>query len=262
MNEDFQKEIIKKISENKLSHAYLIETNNLEATYKKIVELCKSIECEKKYLPNCIECNICNLINLCNHPNVLTLEPDGLTIKKSQILTLIETFLTKPIYSKYNIYIIKEAEKLNESSSNAILKFLEEPEENIIGFFITEERDKLLPTILSRCQIYNDRSEKKPKCSDEMQQLALQYYELLEQNNKNLILSNRNSAMLIANKDNAAVFFNELLKKYLVKSIDSITLQNHKKIIIIKKILENLSYNVNIELCLDSFVIEMSEIDD
>ena len=51
------------------------------------------------------------------------------------------------------IYVIKEADKLNDSSGNTILKFLEEPEEDIIAILLTTNRYKIIETILSRCQI-------------------------------------------------------------------------------------------------------------
>ena len=51
------------------------------------------------------------------------------------------------------IYVIDQAEKLNDSSANTILKFLEEPEEDIIAILVANNRYKVLDTILSRCQV-------------------------------------------------------------------------------------------------------------
>ena len=51
------------------------------------------------------------------------------------------------------IYVIKEAEKLNTSAANTLLKFLEEPADDIIAILLTNNRYKLLDTILSRCQV-------------------------------------------------------------------------------------------------------------
>ena len=57
------------------------------------------------------------------------------------------------------IYIIKEAEKLNDASGNTILKFLEEPEEDIVAFLLTTNRYKIIETILSRCQIISIKDD-------------------------------------------------------------------------------------------------------
>ena len=72
---------------------------------------------------------------------------------KGQIEEMMTKFSTKPIYSKYNNYVIINAEKMNESSGNSLLKFLEEPEDNIIGFLIVNNKENVLPTIKSRCEI-------------------------------------------------------------------------------------------------------------
>ena len=95
---DFSTEIYSKYRENKLSHAYLIETNNMDDAYNKVLELCKMLECDKEYNSNCNNCNICNLIKVNNHPNIVTLEPDGTTIRKEQVVNLKEKFSTMPVY--------------------------------------------------------------------------------------------------------------------------------------------------------------------
>lgn len=260
---DFSTEIYTKYRENKLSHAYLIETNNLDETYNKVLELCKKLECSLEYSKTCEKCNICNLINLNNHPNVYTIEPDGINIKKEQIINLKEKFSTMPVYSKYNIYIIKGAEKLNESSENSLLKFLEEPEENILGFLLTENKDKLLSTVVSRCQAYQDVVDAiKQIVSEDIEKLGSQYFELFNSNNCSLLLANKTTAGILKDKDVAGSFFNTLLKKYLDKYKKEQQVIDLKRLAIIQKNVENLKFNVNIELLLDKFVIEMSELNE
>ena len=145
-------EIYKKYREGRLAHAYLIETNNIPKLMNDLKELIKALNCPEEYQETCHKCNLCNLISKNNLPSLVTIEPEGTSIKKSQIEDLKIAFETKPIYSKYNTYIIKNAEKLNGSSANAMLKFVEEPTEGIIGFFITNNKDVMIPTIKSRCQ--------------------------------------------------------------------------------------------------------------
>ena len=64
-----------------------------------------------------------------------------------------QEFSKKAITGNKKIYIITEADKLNPASANSILKFLEEPEENIIAILMVENKYQLLDTIVSRCQI-------------------------------------------------------------------------------------------------------------
>ena len=130
--------ILKQNEKNKLSHAFLIETNDITRCLEEVKFIIKNINCQNKFSLDCKEkCNLCNLIDKNNLPSLIIIEPDGMSIKKEQILYLEEKFAKKPVYSLYNMYIILNAEKMNLASSNTILKFLEEPEPNIIGFFIT-----------------------------------------------------------------------------------------------------------------------------
>ena len=191
-------EIYKKYREGRLAHAYLIETNNLTNLMEDLKELIKALNCPEEYQTECSHCNLCNLINKNNLPSLITIAPDGATIKKQQIEDLKISFETKPIYSKYNIYIIKNAEKLNASSANAMLKFIEEPTDGIIGFFLTNNKDVIIPTIKSRCQSLvvtyesNNILEKLNITEEEYKnyQLLIKVY-----------LSKINSSSFISNKD-------------------------------------------------------------
>src|SRR5574344_106720 len=110
--------IMKSYNENRMSHAFLIETNNVDMCYRKLKNIIKMINCENSYVENCEKCNLCLQIDNNTLPNFITITPDGATIKKSQIIELKKKILTKPIYSKYNTYVILNAEKLNSSSAN------------------------------------------------------------------------------------------------------------------------------------------------
>ena len=138
------KNIEKTFLEKKNSHAFLFETNNITKCYEDVLNIIKVIT-NHEYD---------NLIDNNNFPDLISVEPDGKEIKVFQIENIIDTFSTTSIMGSYSIYIIKEAEKLNLSSANKILKFLEEPEKNIVGFFITSSVSKILPTIKSRCELF------------------------------------------------------------------------------------------------------------
>ncbi len=147
---------INSVHNNKISHAYLIEDNgNQLESYNFIISIIKYLLCSNNNVEkeNCGNCNICSLINELNYPELKIIEPDGINIKKEQMLDLQNAFSTKPIYGKYRICIIKSSEKLNSSSANSILKFLEEPTENVIIFLMANYKYKVIPTIVSRCQV-------------------------------------------------------------------------------------------------------------
>lgn len=146
--------IINTFHENNNSHAFLLVTNNVERCYQDVIDMIKIINCNNGGKD---DCNICNTIDKNTNPDVIIVSPDGKEIKVDAVANIIESFSTKPLINKYSTYVVREADKLNVSSANKLLKFLEEPETNIIGFFITEKLQGILPTIRSRCEIYNYR---------------------------------------------------------------------------------------------------------
>lgn len=133
------------VNNNKISHAYMIEIDSYDDDFICILDFVKMI------LGNNDDIN--NLIDIGNYPDLKIIEPDGSVIKKGQLIKLQEEFRNKSFLDNKMIYIIKEADKLNESSGNTILKFLEEPEDDIVAILVTTNRYKVIETILSRCQI-------------------------------------------------------------------------------------------------------------
>lgn len=108
-----------------------------------------------------------DLENLIKHifknDNLVSLENDYVIIKRSEkknilkddMFDLKKFFLNTSYINDYRVYLIEEAHKLNSSSANMILKFLEEPMNGVIAFFITTNLDSVLSTIKSRTQIVN-----------------------------------------------------------------------------------------------------------
>ena len=74
-------------------------------------------------------------------------------IKKEQILNIKSEMNENTINSGKLFYIIEYAENLNSSSANALLKFLEEPDDELIAILVTKNINKVISTIVSRCQI-------------------------------------------------------------------------------------------------------------
>lgn len=150
--------INKIISNNHLSHSYLIEVGNYDDDLKFVYDFIKMILCNMTYNELSSSDNkIIKLIDSDNYPDLIVIEPDGNNIKKGQLLSLQKEFSNKSLFGNKRIYIIKECEKLNISSANTILKFLEEPEDDIVAFLLTKNRYQVIDTIISRCQILNLR---------------------------------------------------------------------------------------------------------
>ena len=276
--------------ENKISHVYLVETNNVELCLEDLKKNVKQIFCAGKYQENCTECNICNLIDQNYLPSLAIIEPDGSTIKKEQILELKRNFSTVPIYTKDNIYIIKNAEAMTQSSANTMLKFLEEPEEHIMGFFITSNLNNVIPTIRSRCEVIKAMYDVHELNIDsvfddsnsEFLNIAMTYLEKLEVEKKDSIMYNRSILLgkISAREDIKKLFqiiliiYEEFLKNSLnlpskyqkfaknnfLSSYNSKALL--KRVNLVAQFLEDISSNVNLELLLDKFVIDLGDVDE
>lgn len=264
-------ELKKKYEDNKLSHAFLIETNNYELCLNDIKQLLKIVNCPDKYKSDCTEqCNLCKLIDLLNLPSIIIVEPDGMSIKKQQLNELQEKFSTKPVYSRYNTYIIKDADMMNDSASNCMLKFLEEPEDNILGFFITTNKERVIDTIKSRCQIMKIDYATKSVVDEKIIEYANEYVRRILENcdlivNKEFILPSfgtRNgiNSLLTVIFD---MYMSAISEKYFPGNkkndvLSGISLEQLKKqIAIIEKTITLNQANVSLELLLDQFVIEM-----
>ena len=152
----FAYQIIKnEINNNKISHAYMIEANGYHDTLGFAKAMVKTLFCVN--IENKEE--IINLIDGNNFPEFRVIDPDGLVIKKEEIDALQYEFSKKPIYSTRKIYIINNANRLNSSSANALLKFLEEPNQDIIAILIANNVYEVMETIISRCQILSLKEE-------------------------------------------------------------------------------------------------------
>ena len=148
------------IINDQYSHAYLIETGDFYDSFNFVISFSKSLLCPFKKLKkeNCDHCHQCEVIDSGNFPEIEIIQPDGLWIKKEQLQNLQKEFNTKALIGNKRVYIITQAEKLNKAAANSILKFLEEPEGNIIAILMTENIYSVLSTIRSRCQILRLKS--------------------------------------------------------------------------------------------------------
>lgn len=247
-----KKAILNQLRENKLSHAYLIETNNLFELEKDLKTILKTIVCQNDEL-YCDNCQQCHFIDNDCHPNIIKIVPDGQNIKISQIEDLQKRFSTKAFFGKYNIYIISEANKLNLMAANALLKFLEEPADNIIGFLLTTKRDLVLPTIVSRCQLFVENYKE----NEENENLKKNALELLNISKSiDGILQIKAFLANLDEKNDLKPIFSFLLQEEL-KDNNKVDL---KKVKIYHRFLEKIKYNVNIEILLEDFIIEMSDV--
>ena len=147
------KSLTNTLKTNKLSHAYLIIGEDSLYCDEFILSFVKAIFClenKNKEFFSCEKCNNCRSINHENYVDFYRLISET-SIKKEEIQTLKSDLSVKAFYGK-KIYWIKDIEKMTEQAANSLLKFLEEPEDDIIAILSCKNISAVLPTIISRCQ--------------------------------------------------------------------------------------------------------------
>lgn len=139
------------INTDRYSHAYLFVVNGYKNSHDYIYSFIKMLCCPNNRV--CEGCNICSLIDSNTFSDFKLINTDSLMMKKEMILELQDYFETKKLYAKKRVYLIENCEKMNVAASNTLLKFLEEPEEDIVAILTTDNINQVLDTIKSRCQI-------------------------------------------------------------------------------------------------------------
>ncbi|ANB61233.1 DNA polymerase III subunit delta' [Anoxybacteroides amylolyticum] len=142
------------LEKGRVAHAYLLEGQRGTGKREASLLFAKSLFCFNRdgYQP-CDECSNCRRIGSRNHPDVHWIEPDGQSIKKAQIEALQAEFAKTGMESRKKLYVIVHADKMTTNAANSLLKFLEEPHAGTTAILLTEQLHRLLPTIISRCQV-------------------------------------------------------------------------------------------------------------
>ena len=144
------------IATGKLAHAYLFcgPRGVGKTTCARI--FAKTINCQSPTADGeaCNQCESCRAFNEQRSYNIHELDAAS-NNSVEDIRSLIEQVRIPPQIGKYKVYIIDEVHMLSQAAFNAFLKTLEEPPHHAIFILATTEKHKILPTILSRCQIYD-----------------------------------------------------------------------------------------------------------
>ena len=150
---------------NRLASSYIFSGPDNMGKTKLAEHLAKIILCEKKgsaYVEKpCGLCSSCKKFDSQNSEEnlahndfyVIKKEKDKKNISVEQIRALIHSLGMSSFADSYKVGIIKHADKLNEQASNALLKLLEEPKKKVVIILVSSNVEKMLPTIVSRCQV-------------------------------------------------------------------------------------------------------------
>lgn len=140
------------LAKERLAHALLFHGQPLATQLELARTVIQAKLCQNPNKP-CGQCSTCQRIMKGNHPDVITIEADGASIKKEQVQQLQHDLAQTSFETDEQFYILVAAELMTTQAANSLLKFLEEPSGKQTAFLLVSNPTKVLPTILSRVQI-------------------------------------------------------------------------------------------------------------
>ncbi len=177
------------IEQDSISHAYLFTGPRGTGKTTTAGLLAKAVNCEQEGTEPCNECESCKEITKGNAVDLI--EIDAASHRGiDEIRELREGIKFAPTKSKYKVFIIDESHQLTKAAANALLKTLEEPPEHAIFVLATTEPQKMIPTIVSRCQRFDFRRLTVPEIKERLASITEQEEIVIEEAALELIALN------------------------------------------------------------------------
>lgn len=270
------------INNNRISHAYLIDENNYVDAFNMIKAFSKEIlslgydDFQKKI--------ICKRIDDNNYPELKIIEPDGMFIKKNQIIDLQKNFAMEAVEGNKRIYIIRDVDKMRLETANSMLKFLEEPDNNIVAILMTNNFNNLISTIVSRCQVirFNNITYELSDDNNDLDDIVINFIDFVENKKLRSLINEQDLVFKYFNqkdRENFILFFDKIINIYydimkinvgeknicfsnyydklkVISDKNSIVSINNKINYLIKAkgLIKN---NININLLIDSVIVKI-----
>lgn len=275
------------ITTQNIGHAYLFAGIKGVGKYTLALEFAKAILCETPVDGTyCGKCEACKSFN--SFTDISVIEPEDGLIKVEAIRGIIEELMLKPIVSNRKVCIIDEADAMNESAQNALLKLLEEPPEYVTIILVTSNKERIIKTIKSRCTTFSfnrlDNEEikfilKNEDIDDTVLTLSngsVGKYLLLKESayfdslkileeaidSKDLLEINRAFAKLRQSKTIKEDIY-DILDLLLIKLGSNLLEDSQKKVAkveLVEEIRSNLKRYANFDTSLDYFIVRLYEI--
>ena len=145
------------IKHDRVRHAYLVTGSQGIGRRTLALRFAQALNCPQPPMSgeSCRLCRTCKQIERMQHPDLLVVEAErqGGILKVDQVQELGRSLALAPYESRYKVALLLRFEEANPSASNAILKTLEEPAPHVVIILTAESVERLLPTIVSRCEV-------------------------------------------------------------------------------------------------------------
>jgi DNA polymerase III subunit delta' len=239
---------------NRMAHAYIFDGEKSTGKKEVMQFFVKLLLCEHptENVP-CETCRNCRRIENGNHINVKEIQPDGVFIKIDQIRDLISEMKMVGVEAGRKIYVIHQADKLNVSSANMLLKFLEEPDGEVTAILLTDQIQSILPTIRSRCQHIKFAAMPRPVLLEKLVEAGITKSMA---STVSMVTNGLESAMLLANDEQFAH-----MRKTVLKLIELIRKDVHEALFVIHdEWLPSFKEKEDMELALDLLLFAYRDI--
>lgn len=142
------------IVQNRIAHAYLFcgPRGTGKTSIAKI--FAKMLNCEDESNKPCGKCTDCKMVQNGSHPDIIEIDAAS-NNGVDEVRNLIDKVKYAPMQGKYKVYIIDEVHMMTTGAFNALLKTIEEPPAHVVFILATTEPNKVIPTIISRCQRFD-----------------------------------------------------------------------------------------------------------
>ena len=142
------------IAQNRIAHAYLFcgPRGTGKTSIAKI--FAKMLNCEDEANRPCGNCTNCQMVQNGSHPDIIEIDAAS-NNGVDEVRNLIDKVKYAPMQGKYKVYIIDEVHMMTTGAFNALLKTIEEPPAHVVFILATTEPNKVIPTIISRCQRFD-----------------------------------------------------------------------------------------------------------
>lgn len=166
------------IERGTLAHAYLLVGNVNMGTVALATEVALRLFCphqDDQGHPD-RTCPECQRVLSGNHPDVVVARPEGRQIKVDQVRYLKAEFSKTGVEGERKVFIIEGAESLTGSAANSLLKFIEEPGPGVYIFLLTSNKNAVLQTVQSRCQVIELRPLPSEMVKEQLQEAGVPEY--------------------------------------------------------------------------------------
>ena len=142
------------LAAGEISHAWLLTGPRGSGTRGVAFAMAAALVCEKGAGAGCGECSACTRALRDRHPDVHHIQPEGVIIPVDVIReSVIPEAARSPFEASYKVFLLEDADRMNDAAQNALLKTLEEPQPDTVFVLVSDHEEEVLETIRSRCRV-------------------------------------------------------------------------------------------------------------